>query len=191
MRLISELPPSTPIPASRLTQLRTTAAAASSSHSQYYTISQHHEVRVQYMNDIARQHQVLRDFVNDDANLSPYSVHIMADGMYVWSPTGSMGWCVGYEDIVMHALQRNPVALYVQLQGDGEDDEGDQLMMELALVPSQSVEAEEMFLSLSECSSAHPLLGVAGSGSGGAGEEEEVVDFGSNGNFDDGEAAAR
>jgi nucleotide-sensitive chloride channel 1A len=110
---------------------------------------------------------VLQQF---DVDHLEFELNLGTDAMYVFAHSIGMGWRVSYELVVMHAIQRNPVSLYLQLQlGDGEvtDDEGDNPMAEIVFVPLNHDEIDDMFMGMTECAALHPLIQ----------HDDEVVDF--------------
>ncbi|GMH33348.1 hypothetical protein BSKO_01182 [Bryopsis sp. KO-2023] len=85
----------------------------------------------------------------------------------VWMKSGaaSRGFAVDYQNIVMHAVSRDPevasrACIYTQLDTSlqhDEDDEGvDPPDPEMRLIPAEEGKVEEMFHVLSECAALNP-----------------------------------
>jgi hypothetical protein len=78
---------------------------------------------------------------------------IATDRVYFW--TGIGGIAIEYPAIVLHAISRDPICLYMQLEERALEETGSSSMVEIRVFPAQP-DIDEMFMALSECAALHP-----------------------------------
>ena len=80
----------------------------------------------------------------------PAHIWIASDGLHFWQSTQQSGFLVPYRELILHAIQTDPPALYLQLQGEqGEFD-----YLELRFTPQAPV--SHVYKAVSSCIELYP-----------------------------------
>jgi nucleotide-sensitive chloride channel 1A len=87
--------------------------------------------------------------------------------VYWWCPESNFGIAIAYKAIIIHAISREPPSIYCQLDSpislpdtpvspSGEDDDDEEKVTELSIIPQDVGSLDAIYQALSECAVLHP-----------------------------------